>query len=318
MRCEMRAGFLHVHLDKRYGGWRVEDVLTTALALPMAFSQKLLAAGHVVAGKQTLRRGDELKAGSRLVLKDPTPVSGWPESSGRGVAGFAICYEDDHVLVVNKPAGVIVHSDNPSDLTLDGLVARYYQETGQVLPILHAHRLDRPTTGAVVYAKHGFAARALDAQLVRHRMARRYVAVVCGAELARSQTVDKPIGRDRHRSSFYRVSSTGKEARTHILVRAVSPLQGEHLSLLSCELETGRTHQIRVHCASIGAPILGDVEYGGQRIDHWPARDAIALHACEVSFYHPYDEQDVVVKCPLSNDWSTFLRQEWGIEDDLW
>ncbi|GMA62363.1 pseudouridine synthase [Alicyclobacillus fastidiosus] len=254
MRCEMKAGFLYVHLDKRYDGWRVEDVLTTALALPAAFSHKLLAAGHVCAGKKTLCRTDELKAGSRLTLKDPTPVSRLFELADIGVEGLEICYEDDHVLIVNKPAGVIVHSDNPSERTLDGLVAHYYRETGQVLPILHAHRLDKPTTGAVVYAKHGFVARALDAELVRHRMARRYVAVVFGAKLARSQTVDKPIGRDRHRSSLYRVSSTGKEARTHIVVRATSPVQGEHLSLLSCALETGRTHQIRVHCASSMCP----------------------------------------------------------------
>ncbi|EPZ44667.1 RluA family pseudouridine synthase [Alicyclobacillus acidoterrestris] len=326
MQSEMRAGHLHIHLDKRFNGWRVLDVLTTAFALPEAFSRRLCAAGLVRLGKRTLQPDDTVQTGARLVLEDPSPVAATPNTAVEdpgfclpaGVAPLEICYEDDHVLVVNKPAGVIVHSDDPLELTLDTLVAQYYWQSGQYLPVRHVHRLDKPTTGAVVYAKHGFVARALDAQLTTHQMSRRYLAVVYGDALSKTQTVAKPIGRDRHRAGAYRVSSTGKPARTHIVVQAASVIDGQQLSLLSCRLETGRTHQIRVHCAALGAPILGDMLYGGRANIHaWPPQQAIALHAREVAFFHPYDEQEVVIKCRPGNDWMAFLRKEWGVEDDV-
>ncbi|WAH35849.1 RluA family pseudouridine synthase [Alicyclobacillus dauci] len=316
VQCEMVAGALHVRPGKRFDNWRIDDFLKQGLQLPDGFVRRLFAAGGVRMGRLEVAPDTLLRGTAKVVLTEPKGE----RSRGRqhGLAAVSpppVLYEDDHILVVSKRAGIIVHSDQAAEETLDSQVALHYARSGQDAPVLHVHRLDKPTTGAVLYAKHGFMARALDEQLVTHGVERRYLAVVFGAKLRKEQLVDKPIGRDRHRAGLYRVSSTGKEARTHFYVQASKSDRNGTLSLLKCKLETGRTHQIRVHTAALGAPILGDTAYGGtSNYRNWPASGAIALHAAQLRFYHPYEEKDIVVDAPMSDDWISFLGQEWSLD----
>ncbi len=169
-----------------------------------------------------------------------------------------VLYEDDYLLVVNKPTGIIIHDDGVTERTLDGIVANYYLENGQRHPVYHVHRLDKETSGVILYCKQTYLLGILDYQLAHKEIKREYLALVMG-RMRTPITIDKPIGKDRHTNNKYRISETGKAAITHI-----EPLQThKNTTLVKCQLETGRTHQIRVHLASISHPIVGDELYGG-------------------------------------------------------
>jgi 23S rRNA pseudouridine1911/1915/1917 synthase len=315
LQVEMLQGALQIHADKRFVGWRLDDFMIRQLQLPANDVAQLFARKCVRKGSHVADAAVTLDAKTKITLVDPAPRLAKVSAA---VTAPPILFEDDHVLVVHKAPGLIIHAEDPQTPTLDQQVAAYYEYTGQASPVLHVHRLDRPTTGAVVYAKHRFIARALDYQLTARQMKRRYFAVVQGARLAKKLTVDEPIARNRHQAGLYRVSSTGKSARTHFRVQAQTAAPSGHLALVKCELETGRTHQIRVHAAFLGAPIVGDKDYGGvSAIGDFPPSGQIALHAYQVTFYHPYEEQTIEVKSPLDEGWQRYLRQQWSLEQYL-
>ncbi|GMA58532.1 hypothetical protein GCM10025858_30350 [Alicyclobacillus sacchari] len=213
LEVQFRSGVLSIRLDKASAGWSVERFLHERLGLPHAFVNQLFDRALVTCHRERAKPMDELAAGARLLLSDPT----WEKQTNHTVAyvntrELAILYEDDHVLVVNKPAGVIIHADDPNVTALDDMVEDYLAPSGG--RGLHVHRLDGPTTGAVLYAKHAFILRALDAQLANKAIQRSYVAITSGRRV-REGVIDQPIGRDRHQSGKYRVSSTGKYAYTY-------------------------------------------------------------------------------------------------------
>lgn len=322
MEANYRGGSLHIVLDKRFNGIAVRPFLMETLQLPEGFIRSLFAQRAVRIGSSVVNPEDILPANARMVLTVPDTVGQSRENLAErygdvdSIPPVDVLYEDDHVLVVNKLSGMIVHSDVRRERTLDAAVAMYYLENGIRSPILHAHRLDKPTTGAVVYAKHAFMARALDAQFANRQMSRQYLAIVSGAELIKNQVIDLAIARDRHRAGYFRVSSTGKPARTHVDVQASTISSDLATTLVKLSLETGRTHQIRVHMAALGAPILGDIAYGAtRRFGSWPSANQISLHAVQATFFHPYDETNVRVVAPLDDGWQMFLRKEWGIDD---
>jgi len=214
-------------------------------------------------------------------------------------------YEDDFCLVVSKPAGIPVHPAHPGQSdTLAHRVAAYYALTGQACAVRHIHRLDAGTTGPVLYAKCEWSQLLLDARMREKRIERVYVAVVRGHVRPPNGTIDAPIGRDRRRPGLRRVSPTGKPARTHY--RTLETF-GD-MSLLELRLETGRTHQIRVHLSHIGHPIIGDEAYGGP--DAGLGRPA--LHGKSLSFPHPVGGDTVVVEAPPPKDWEIWLRRLQG------
>jgi 23S rRNA pseudouridine1911/1915/1917 synthase len=204
-----------------------------------------------------------------------------------------ILYEDDHLLVVNKPKGIDTHPNEPNETdTLANAVAFYLQSKGESRKIFHIQRLDRNTTGAILFAKHPFIGAILDRMLEERKIKRTYLALTDGILKKKHGTIDSPIGRDRHHPTKRRVSKTGQKAVTHY--KLIKILQKQKISLIQCDLDTGRTHQIRVHLSSIGHPISGDTLYGGKPI--FPRQ---ALHAGKLMFIHPLTAENIVCYAPF-------------------
>lgn len=210
---------------------------------------------------------------------------------------LTVLYEDDFCLVVHKLAGMPVHPDGGAGegpVTLDHAVASYYEMNGIQTPVRHIHRLDVDTTGPVLYAKNGYAQLKLDEQMRSKDIHRRYVAIGQGKVPQSLVRIDEPIGKDRHHKQRRRVSNTGQEAVT--LVQTDEYLRGA--TLVHLILETGRTHQIRVHMSHVGHPLLGDVLYGGPSLQ----MRRQALHGEELIFRHPFSGQEILVRDPWPSD----------------
>jgi 23S rRNA pseudouridine1911/1915/1917 synthase len=209
-----------------------------------------------------------------------------------------VLYEDDFCLVADKPAGLAVHPDGGAsgEGTLAGAVAFHYAATGQRVAVRHIHRLDRMTSGPVLYAKNAFAQAKLDEQMRNKTIVRTYLAAVAGIPKTPRGTVSAPIGKDRHVSGKRRVSPGGRPAVTHY--ELIEPFPAAGASLLRLRLETGRTHQIRVHLAHIGHPVIGDALYG--RPD--PRIRRQALHGERLRFRHPFTGEEVETVSPLPAD----------------
>jgi 23S rRNA pseudouridine1911/1915/1917 synthase len=218
-------------------------------------------------------------------------------------AEFAVAYEDQHLLVVDKPAGVVVHPARGHESgtlaqALEGRVAG--GEPGRAGIV---HRLDRDTSGLLVVAKNDQVHRALKSMLSSRRLRREYAALVEGRPPSRTGTIDAPIGRDRRdRLRMSLDTDTPRAARTHFEIRQRLPTS----TLLQVSLETGRTHQIRVHLASIGHPVAGDPLYGhAGRYD----LERQFLHAERLAFPHPVSGEEVDVRSPLPEDLQEALER---------
>lgn len=214
-----------------------------------------------------------------------------------------VLYEDDYCLVADKPAGLSVHpdGDGPSAGTLAGAVAFHYAASGQQVAVRHIHRLDNMTSGPVLYAKNAFAQAKLDEQMRLKHVERIYLALVHGVPGKARGTVRAPIGRDRHVSGKRRVSPGGQAAVTHY--ELVESFPAAPASLVRLRLETGRTHQVRVHMAHLGHPIIGDDLYGEP--DARIARQA--LHGERLLFRHPLTGEQVDVVAPWPADFARLL-----------
>jgi 23S rRNA pseudouridine1911/1915/1917 synthase len=204
-----------------------------------------------------------------------------------------ILFEDDFLLVANKPSGMDTHPSEPqqTDALLNG-VAYHLKASGQTSMIKHIHRLDKDTTGAVLFAKTRLTGSMLDRMLEERKIKRTYAALVEGIIREEKGTINEKIGRDRHHASRRRVSPSGQSAVTHFKV--IKKFPKENKTLITCELESGRTHQIRVHLSHMGHPLAGDVLYGGK-----PVYPRQALHAFKIEFSHPITEELIKVSAPF-------------------
>lgn len=316
MHVDVIQNALIIQIDRSMAGLSIHDFLVHKLELPVQYvlqmekQQRLQIHGDAVPLETILQVGKKLwLLGDIMHEQAPWYIKNPHDTFLQSTNLLHILYEDEHILIVNKPAGLLVHPDGVSDVdTLGHRVANYYEQTGQRVRVHHVHRLDKGTSGAILFAKHGYIARALDKQLVERTMRRTYVAVVAGRLPKQSGVIDQPIGRDRHKAGKYRVSTTGKPSCTRYQTIARKNIKQETWTVVSCTLETGRTHQIRVHFSSLGCPIVGDKLYHGPSSPFFSnLSDAFALHAIFVRFYHPYDEKIVEVTAPLPENWFSFL-----------
>ena len=277
------------------------DALVARLVpgLTRSAAQRLLERGAVTRNGEPVRKNDKPAPGQTLevVLPDPEPIDLKPQN-----IPLDVVYEDGDVIVVNKPAGLVVHpAPGHPDGTLVNALLYHCGDSlsginGELRPGI-VHRIDRDTSGLIIAAKNDKAHLALAAQLQDHSLARTYEAVAVGGFRADSGRVDAPIGRhpaDRKKMAIDR--KNGREAVTHWSVLARYP----GYTHVECRLETGRTHQIRVHLASIGHPLLGDVVYGAKK--PVPGLAGQCLHARRLRFVHPSTGEAVELECPLP-DW---------------
>lgn len=210
-------------------------------------------------------------------------------------ADLAVYYEDDHLLIVDKPAGLLLHPTEPGHReSLDHLVAGHFQAQQLQTQVRHIHRLDQDTSGLVLYAKHGYAAALLDEQLRQRLIKRSYVAFVHGRVEQQAGTIKAAIGKDRHHPTRRRVSPGGEPAITHYEVLARYP----QATKILCQLDTGRTHQVRVHLAHLGHPLVGDQLYGGKSL----GIHRQALHAAKLELTHPFGGERIEVHSKLPQE----------------
>ena len=231
-------------------------------------------------------------------LSDPERRSGVVPAEG----AVDIVYEDEDIVVVNKQAGVSVHpGPGHYDDTLGNFLVHHFVQTGQQADFHPVHRLDRGTSGLLVCAKHAHGQERLKLQLRTPAFVRTYLAVCEGVPEPKTGVIDAPIGPVPGSLMAQRVCSTGKPARTHYEV--LRTVDGR--SLVRLVLDTGRTHQIRVHMAYIGHPLVGDFLYGTERPE-LIARTA--LHAYRLSFRHPITEKEMEFQIPLPDDMDVLVK----------
>ena len=259
-------------------------------------AQKLLEEGCVLRGGKPGKKNDKLTVGEEVEVTVPEPKA--VDITPRAMA-LDIVYEDDDVLVINKPKGLVVHpaAGHQDDTLVNGLLYAMGDSlsgiNGELRPGI-VHRIDKDTSGLLAVAKNNLAHTVLASQLKDHTMARTYEAIVCGSMKEDAGTVDAPIGRhptDRKKMTV--TARNSKEAVTHWEV--VRRYRG--YTHIRCRLETGRTHQIRVHMAHIGHPILGDTVYGHKKPEL--GQDSQCLHAGLLCFRHPRDGHPVIVQAEL-------------------
>jgi 23S rRNA pseudouridine1911/1915/1917 synthase len=205
-----------------------------------------------------------------------------------------VLFEDEHLIVVNKPAGIDTHPNHPDETeTLANLVAFHHQVEGESCRVLHIHRLDRDTSGAIIFAKHPLSKAILDRLLAERQIKRTYHALVHGRLKQKKGTISEAIGRDRHHNTRRRVSPSGQDAVTHYKVMDSRKLY----TIVEVQLDTGRTHQIRVHMSHIGHPLVGDTLYGGK-----PIFNRQALHAARISFPHPLTGEQIECEADCTDE----------------
>jgi 23S rRNA pseudouridine1911/1915/1917 synthase len=264
-----------------------------------AQAARLIEAGAVRVDGRVLAKRHEVQAGERIEILPEEVVAPPPEAAP---ASFGVAFEDDWLMVVDKPAGVVVH---PARGHRTGTLAQALagRAAGGDDPWRAGivHRLDRDTSGLLVVAKSDEVHRALKDLLAARQLHREYLALVEGVPPARSGTIDAPIGRDRRDRVLNSIDTDQpRAATTHF--RVVEALAGA--SLLEVVLDTGRTHQIRVHLAAIGHPVAGDRQYGGPSVFDLQRQ---FLHAARLAFVHPVTSAEIEVRSPLPADLAASL-----------
>jgi len=287
-------------------GSRIDAFLAAPLG-SRSRAQRLLEAGAVTVDGRTVVKSAKL-AGDETIAIDESLEAEAPADVGEGEpAGFGVAWEDEHLLVIDKPSGVVVHpARGHRSGTLAQALAGRAAGGEQDWRAGIVHRLDRDTSGLLVVAKSERVHRALKAQLAAREITREYAALVEGRPPARSGTIDAPIGRDRRvRTRNSTDTDEPREARTHFELAEALPRH----TLLRVHLETGRTHQIRVHLQAIGHPIAGDPEYG--TAGELQLRRQF-LHAARLAFMHPVTGEAVESASPLPADLVAALERARG------
>jgi len=299
-------------------GERLDRALALLTGRPRADVGRAIAAGGVtVGGEAAVQRSRHLKEGEVVVVAIDQLAGAVPAAvpAAPGEVSFQVVYADDDVIVVNKPAGLVTHPGAGVHATtlVAGLLERYpelarlpAEGCGSPERPGIVHRLDKETSGLLVVARSPRAYRSLTDQLAARTAKRTYLALVVGTLRAAQGVVDAPIGRSSRDPTRMAVASAGREARTSyaVLRRFSQPLAATELEL---KLETGRTHQIRVHLSAIGHPVLGDVRYGGARRTSGVTR--LMLHAVGLGFAAPGSGERRVFEAPPPEDYVASVRR---------
>ena len=288
------------HLSPHHDGERVDR----AVAFFSGLSRSKVS--DLISKRLILRNGIPIKKGSEIVhTNDEISMPNLVDEAVEEIASdesidFEVVFEDDSVIVVSKPSGLIVHpgSGIANGTLVNGLAAQFpdLREIGDPTRLGLVHRLDKGTSGLLIVARTPEALENLKFQMQERHVHRQYFAIVAGHVESNKGVVDAPLGRDPKNPLKRAVINSGKYARTHYELdqKCESPFK---VSMLNCRLETGRTHQIRVHLAAIGHPVLGDELYGGRT--SFNIENRLALHAQMLTFLHPKTKNLMNFESPL-------------------
>ena len=295
-------------------GARLDAYLATVTELTRSAAARLMEEEQVTLNGKRANKKDKVKAGDEIVvlLPEPEPDEAIPQN-----IPLDIIYEDEDILVVNKPCGMVVHpaAGNPDGTLVNAILYHCGDSLSGIGGVIRpgiVHRIDKDTSGLLVVAKNDAAHLALSEQLKVHRVRRVYHAIAIGNLREDAGTVDAPIGRhptDRKKMAVLRgIGAHARDAVTHYQV--LERFAG--MCHVECKLETGRTHQIRVHMASLGHPLLGDPVYGGANHKFCESHPALihgqCLHAAELSLIHPRSGEEMHFTCPLPEDMARILE----------
>lgn len=293
---------MEIHVDANDAGARIDRFLADVPGVgSRSAAEKLVAAGSILVNGTVPAKSHRVKSGD--IISVPDSVSDTPTPAPRAQTTLPILYEDDHVLVIDKPAGLVVHpAPGYRDqtmiemLTADGFELAPSDDTKMYRPGV-VHRLDKDTSGVIAFARTPLALRGLQDALRARTARREYTALVHGHVPSRAGRIEAPIGRDSRDASRQSIDTDNpKDAITHFVVTEVLPTT----TLLRLRLETGRTHQIRVHLQAIGYPVVGDPAYGDGG-ETWGLKRQF-LHAQRLRFLHPATGKEIEVSAPLPED----------------
>lgn len=275
------------------------DALLETFMIPRKLRYQLYQKGCIYRNAICIQKNQAICEEDLIEIEMPMEEDGlipWEQD-------LQVVYEDALFLIVDKPVGMLIHSDGINETrTLHNIVKAYYVRKNLPCPVRALHRLDVETSGLVIYCKLPFFQPMLDQLLQEKKIQRIYLGIVAGTMPKKPRWIEKPIGRDRHDAKKMGVFPSGAYAATKIIPRK----QLKDATLVECHLKTGRTHQIRVHLASIGHPLLSDSLYGKKdaRIDR------CALHAWRVQLYHPILQKQIEVECEMPIDMLNIVKKQ--------
>ena len=284
-----------LEITENQAGERIDRFLADSQDLTRSFLQKILKEGTVIVNGKSVKANYKLRKGDRIEFEIPEAVE--PDIVAEDIP-LSILYEDADVLVVDKPKGMVVHpaAGHYSRTLVNAVMYHCKGELSGINGVLRpgiVHRIDRDTTGSIIICKNDMAHNEIARQLKEHSINRRYRAIVTGVLKDEEGTIEGAIGRDKKDRKKMANTADGKPAVTHYRVLQ----RFKHYTYVECVLETGRTHQIRVHMASIGHPLLGDEVYG-RRSDKYKC-EGQCLHAMTLGFHHPRTGEYIEVNAPL-------------------
>lgn len=293
--------YLHFEVDAQQEGKTIRVFLQTYHIArkkihELYMSKKVLLNGNIADFNHVLKLGEVLS----IPVFEDEEIDFIPQEMD-----LDIIYEDDHLLILNKPAGIMVHPDQKNGLnTLVNGVAYYYRQKGEQQRVRYIHRLDTDTSGGMIFAKHFMVHSLMDYWLSEKKIQRYYLALVHGQLKRKKGRIEAAIGRDRHHSARRRVASNGDQAITLYEVKK----QFRQYSLVELQLMTGRTHQIRVHMSYLGHPLLGDILYGG--VAKVGPLKRQALHSAKIKMLHPITGEKLSFEIPLPNDMQQLIKDK--------
>ncbi|MEE0970550.1 MAG: RluA family pseudouridine synthase [Clostridia bacterium] len=303
-----------IKAEEKDTGKRIDAWISESLSITRSAAARLIENGNVNLAGKCVSKSLKISSGQEfeVIVPEPEPSEALPEN-----IPLNIIYEDDDLLVVNKPKGMVVHpaAGNPTGTLVNALLYHCGDSLSGIGGVIRpgiVHRIDKDTSGLLVVAKNDETHLALSEQLKTHTVSRVYSAIALGNFKEDSGTVDAPIGRhpnDRKKMAVLRGSDSAREAITHY---SVIERYGE-FTYIKCVLETGRTHQIRVHMKSLGHPLLGDEVYGGDGTKFEARNRSLiqgqCLHAGDLSFIHPKTKELVHFTSPLPDYFDKLLNK---------